>query len=170
MKKERQYESLYFNGQPTEKWNTQALLKPFITELENNNYICEIIWLYEKNIAACTACRTCQQTWDCFGCRFHDDAYDLFDRALVCDMIVLATPIYSWYYTPSMKVCLPVLYMVWTSIMVKKKVHRFGKGKSHFYRDLWLSSRKGGRPLGTGTHKILQAFAVKLFRNAYRTW
>ena len=90
-------------GSPRKNGNTQALLKPFITELENNNYICEIIWLYEKNIAACTACRTCQQTWDCFGCRFHDDAYDLFDRVLACDMIVLATPIYSWYCTPPMK-------------------------------------------------------------------
>ena len=30
----------------------------------------------------------------------------IFDRVLACDLIVLATPIYSWYCTPPMKALL----------------------------------------------------------------
>ena len=90
-------------GSPRKKGNTSALLKPFCEQLRKMGHTSEIIWLYDKKIAPCTACRGCQTDWSTFACRIDDDAYDIFDRVLDCDLLVLATPIYSWYCTPPMK-------------------------------------------------------------------
>ena len=44
--------------------------------------------------------------WTAFGCAQRDDVPTIFDKVLACDLIVLATPIYSWYCTPPMKALL----------------------------------------------------------------
>ena len=93
-------------GSPRKSGNTAALLIPFIKELSVQGHHCETIWLYEKNILPCTACRCCQKDWSGFGCRIQDDAWELFDRVMACDLLVLATPVYSWYCTPPMKALL----------------------------------------------------------------
>lgn len=37
---------------------------------------------------------------------YNDDAQEIFDKIIACDVIMLATPIYSWYCTPPMKALL----------------------------------------------------------------
>lgn len=93
-------------GSPRKDGNTNVLLKPFIEELELNGDQCDLIWLHDKHIEPCIACRTCQSDWTVFGCRYNDDAQEIFDKIHACDVIVLATPIYSWYCTPPMKAIL----------------------------------------------------------------
>lgn len=90
-------------GSPRKNGNTASLLKPFCERLADNGHDCETVWLYDKKISPCTACRACQKDWGGFNCRIHDDAYELFERVQACDVLVLATPIYSWYCTPPMK-------------------------------------------------------------------
>jgi multimeric flavodoxin WrbA len=90
-------------GSPRKSGNTSALLKPFMEELASRSVSCDLVQLYGKRIEPCTACRTCQKDWKRFGCRWNDDAAEIFDKVLACDLIVLATPIYSWYCTPPMK-------------------------------------------------------------------
>lgn len=90
-------------GSPRETGNTASLLKPFIEELEAFGSEYDLISLYDKNISPCIACRVCQADWTKFGCRFVDDAQEIFDKILESDTVVLATPIYSWYCTPPMK-------------------------------------------------------------------
>jgi len=90
-------------GSPRKNGNTAKLLKPFVEELVKYGVEYELIWLYDKNIESCIACRACQTDWSIFGCKYDDDMQDIFDRVLACDMLVLATPIYSWYCTPPMK-------------------------------------------------------------------
>jgi multimeric flavodoxin WrbA len=91
---------------PRKNGNTSKLLNPFIAELEQHQAQHELIWLYNKHIESCTACLTCQKDWTIFGCRHKDDAQEFFDKILDSDVIVLATPIYSWYCTPPMKALL----------------------------------------------------------------
>lgn len=93
-------------GSPRKNGNTMSLLSPFIAELEANGPICEVIWLYEKHLLPCTACRVCQKDWSVFGCRQQDDMQEIFDAVLASDLLVLATPIYAWYCTPPMKTVL----------------------------------------------------------------
>ena len=97
---------LILMGSPRHKGNTYELLKPFMEELNLNNVQHELIWLYDKNIKPCLACRNCQKDWTIFGCPIKDDVQEIFDKILECDLIVLATPIYSWYCTAPMKALL----------------------------------------------------------------
>ena len=93
-------------GSPRREGNTVQLLKPFTQELEDLGWETETIWLYEKELRPCLACRHCQRDWSIFGCSQADDMGEIFNRVLDSDLIVLATPIYSWYCTPPMKAVL----------------------------------------------------------------
>ena len=93
-------------GSPRKEGNTAALLTPFCEELQSAGAETEVHWLYDLDIRPCMACRACQKDWTVFGCAQKDDVQMLFDRILASALIVLATPIYSWYCTPPMKALL----------------------------------------------------------------
>jgi len=93
-------------GSPRKNGNTAALLKPFTEELVNNDVECELVQLYAQDIRPCIACRCCQKDWSKFGCQHEDDGQLLFDKIMGSDVLVLASPIYSWYCTPPMKALL----------------------------------------------------------------
>ena len=97
---------LILMGSPRKAGNTAALLKPFAQAMEDGGAAQETVWLYDQDIRPCTACRACQTDWSKFGCRHDDDMQRIFDKVLACDLLVLATPIYSWYCTPPMKATL----------------------------------------------------------------
>ena len=93
-------------GSPRKNGNTIQLLRPFVERLEAKGCDCKLIWLYDRQIHPCRACRTCQRDWTRFGCPERDDMQEIFDGVLDCELLVLATPIYSWYCTPPMKAVL----------------------------------------------------------------
>ena len=93
-------------GSPRKNGNTAALLEPFVQELEQSGAEVETLWLYDREIRPCVACRGCQQDWAVFGCALQDGVADIAARVLTADLIVLATPIYSFYCTPPMKALL----------------------------------------------------------------
>lgn len=93
-------------GSPRKNGNTAALLEPFCEELRKGGAETETVWLYGRDIRPCVACRACQRDWAAFGCSQKDDVQAIFDLVLESSLIVLATPIYSWYCTPPMKALL----------------------------------------------------------------
>lgn len=93
-------------GSPRKNGNTHALLVPFLEELQAGGHETDLFWLYDMDIHGCTACRTCQKDWTIFGCRIQDDMQQIFDSIYQADLLVLATPIYSWYCTAPMKAAL----------------------------------------------------------------
>ena len=97
---------LVLMGSPRKQGNTAALLLPFWEEVESRRAETETVWLYDRDIRPCVACRACQKDWTVFGCAQQDDVQEIFDKVLACDLLVLATPIYSWYCTPPMKTLL----------------------------------------------------------------
>lgn len=90
-------------GSPRKNGNTAAITAPFINELQSDGHETETIWLYDKDIKPCLACRACQKDWTIFGCAREDDVQEIFDKILASDLIVFATPIYCWYCTAPMK-------------------------------------------------------------------
>ncbi len=90
-------------GSPRKNGNTASLCVPFAEELEKNDCVCERFSLYGMKLLPCLACRTCQKDWGIFGCPQDDDMQKIFDAVLASDLLVLATPIYSWYCTPPVK-------------------------------------------------------------------
>ncbi len=90
-------------GSPRKNGNTSELLGPFIEELELGGIDYSLIWLYDKKIKPCIACQECQNNHTDFGCPQNDDLQEIFCAIMESDVIVLATPIYSWYCTAPMK-------------------------------------------------------------------
>ena len=93
-------------GSPRKEGNTAQLLRPFCEELKKQGCSYTMTWLYDKNIEPCHACRACQTDWSSFACAFHDDMYEIAETILSSTMLILATPIYSWYCTAPMKAAL----------------------------------------------------------------
>ena len=156
-------------GSPRKNGNTMQLLQPFMQQLQQSGCECELIWLYDKNIQPCRACRCCQKDHTIFGCAIRDDMPDIFDSVLQCDLLVLATPIYSWYCTPPMKSVLDRLVYGMNKILRRAKRPRAVGGKSPCTgNDLRLSARKRRRPVGKRHPALLQALAASICRHAGR--
>lgn len=116
-------------GSPRKKGNTYQLLKPFMEKLELKQNQCELIWLYDKHIEPCIACRKCQKDWTIFGCHYLDDMQQIFNKVYDSDVILLATPIYSWYCTPPMKALLDRLVYGMNKYYGDKKGPSLWEGK-----------------------------------------
>jgi multimeric flavodoxin WrbA len=97
---------LILEGSPRKHGNTQALTRPFREELESNGVKCESVWLYDKNILPCLACRACQSDWEHPFCVRKDDLQELMPKIMESELLVLSTPIYVWYCTAPMKALL----------------------------------------------------------------
>ena len=117
-------------GSPRRNGNTAALLTPFCEELERSGIGTETVWLYDRDIQPCVACRACQVDWTGFGCSRRDDGQALFDLVLASDLLVLATPIYVWYCTPPMKALLDRLVYGMNKYYGERKGPALWAGKS----------------------------------------
>lgn len=115
---------------PRKQGNTAALTQPFQAQLERLGWTCRVTWLYDLDIRPCQACRVCQQDWSVFGCPQADDMQAVFDGVSACDLLVLATPIYSWYCTPPMKAVLDRLVYGMNKYYGREKGPSLWAGKS----------------------------------------
>jgi len=113
-------------GSPRLKGNTAELLKPFISELEQNKTEVTYITLQDKNIQPCKGCYSCQNVNEAYGCIQQDDVAEIMDSIIACDCLILATPIYTWYCTAPMKALLDRHYGL---------NKYYGKAKSSLWED-----------------------------------
>ena len=93
-------------GSPRREGNTAALIAPFLDECTILGVETEVICLYDKKIGPCLGCKVCQDCMDRLGCVQLDDFQEIYDVMVHCDVIVPATPIYTFYCTAPMKVLL----------------------------------------------------------------
>ena len=93
-------------GSPRPQGNTAALTAPVLRVLEGGGVRCRTIRLHGRDIRPCTACRVCQRDWSGFCCVQKDDMGEIAEQVLESELLLLATPIYSWYCTPPMKAAL----------------------------------------------------------------
>ena len=66
----------------------------------------KIINLFDLDIKPCTACRSCQKDRNNPACVIDDGLREVFPEIMKAELIVLASPVYSWYCTPPMKALL----------------------------------------------------------------
>ena len=91
------------NGSPRRNGNTAELLKPFRERLLLLGAEIDDIFLKDYKVRPCLGCYACQNVSGEYGCVQKDDAEAVWMRAGEADLLVLATPIYSWYCTAEMK-------------------------------------------------------------------
>jgi len=90
-------------GSPRKNGNTAALTEVFLEECARLGLETECIDLDGARIQPCKGCMVCQDVHDGLGCVQQDDLQQIFDRILLSDVLVFATPIYAWYCTAPMK-------------------------------------------------------------------
>ena len=96
-----------FRGSPRKNGNTNALTDAVVDQLGfDKSAVVQSYNLYDMDIRPCTACRHCQQDWTTISCAQQDDMDRIFQSVLESDLLILASPIYSWYCTPPMKAML----------------------------------------------------------------
>ena len=122
--------ALLLMGSPRRNGNTAALLGTLREELEAAGMETETVQLYDRDVRPCTACRRCQEDWTVFGCSQADDVPGIFDQVLESGLLVLATPIYSWYCTPPMKALLDRLVYGMNKYYGREKGPSLWAGKS----------------------------------------
>jgi len=97
---------LVLTGSPRQKGNTATLLAPFLEELQRRGHLVHAVPLHGRRIKPCVECFHCQKILDSPGCRLKDDMEALYPAILAADVIVWATPIFTWFCTPEMKAAL----------------------------------------------------------------
>ena len=106
-----------------------GVLRPFLEEIQQAGHETEVLWLYEKKVLPCLACRVCQDVPDRFGCVQQDDMAELAEHILAADCMVLATPIYAWFCTAPMKAMLDRLVYGMNKYYGKKRGDALWRGK-----------------------------------------
>ena len=91
-------------GSMRKNGNTEMLVRPFIEELTVHGAEIRTIWLCDKRIEPCRGCFVCQNIDDEPGCAIQDEMEQIYAAVQAADCIVFATPMYSWFCTPPMKV------------------------------------------------------------------
>lgn len=94
---------LILMGSPRLGGNTAELCKPLLETFRENNASVRYVTLADKDIRPCKGCYACQNVEGEYGCVQKDDMYAIVEDVLWADLIILATPIYSWYCTGPMK-------------------------------------------------------------------
>ena len=101
---------LVLMGSPRKQGHTATLLRPFLDELEALGHSADPVVLRGKAIQGCIECFRCQKVLDGPGCGLRDDMDALYPLVLAADVIVWATPIFTWFCPPEMKACLDRLF------------------------------------------------------------
>lgn len=97
-------------GSPDPNRRTGELCKPFLDELKLHQAEVDFITLHDKSIAPCLGCYHCQNIAKEYGCVQYDDMQDIIGSILNADVLVFATPIYTWQATPPLKAVMDRMY------------------------------------------------------------
>ena len=97
-------------GNTREKSNTKALAKVFADELTAKGIETTVSSLIGKNINTCVGCEGCHENIDSFGCVIDDEMQEIAKEILSADLVVFASPIYTWMPTPPLKALMDRFY------------------------------------------------------------
>lgn len=97
-------------GNTRVKSNTEALAKIFAGELAAKGIEVSQVSLKGKSIQSCVGCDECHDVLESFGCVINDDMQEIAKEILSSDLIVFASPIYTWMPTPPLKAVMDRLY------------------------------------------------------------
>ena len=95
---------LIISSSPRKGGNSEQLCAEFMRGAQVAGNEVEVIALRGKKMNFCLGCEVCQKNGG--TCVHQDDVPAILDKILACDVLVLATPVYSWYCTPPMKALL----------------------------------------------------------------
>jgi multimeric flavodoxin WrbA len=90
-------------GSPRKKGKTAQTLDLFENNLLIKGYDVERICLTDHQIKGCVGCHSCMNKNDAPECVLKDDAISIFEKMILADVIVYASPIYCYDFTSQFK-------------------------------------------------------------------
>ena len=87
------------NGSPRAEGNTSELVRQFLKNVGNRADV-EEVRIFGMDISGCRNCGACQKATLGTHCAVKDDMTGLYQKFLSSDVIVFASPIYMWQFTP----------------------------------------------------------------------
>lgn len=142
---------LVLMGSPRLHGNTAELLKPMLSVFKDADAAVRYVTLAEKHILPCLGCYACQDVAGEYGCAQRDDMHVIAADMQWADLIVLTTPIYSWYCTAQMKAVLDRHY-----------------GMNKYYGSASGSLWAGKRVAIVATHGYEDAYATEPFETGVK--
>ncbi|MCR5371282.1 MAG: flavodoxin family protein [Clostridium sp.] len=124
------FKTCCLKGSPRYNGNTGALTDIVLGELEKAGSPVRSFSLYDMELEPCIACRKCQKDWNTVTCSRNDDMHVIFDAVMESDLILLSTPVYSWYCTPPMKTALDRMVYAMNMYYGEKRGPSLWSGKS----------------------------------------
>ena len=134
------------NGSPRVHGNTAELAKPFLEELTSGGATLSNYTLVNMHVASCKGCYHCQDVANEYGCYQQDDMHAIAKSIIESDLIVLVTPIYTWFCTTELKAVLDRFY-----------------GLAKYYRSAEGNFAEGKRIAILATHGYDAAYAADPF-------
>jgi len=90
-------------GSPRKRGNTATVLGLFESLLTDNGHKVDRINIVDYEVKGCLGCQTCQDKRHELVCRQDDDAVKIFNRLRVADVVVYASPLYTYSFPAQMK-------------------------------------------------------------------
>ncbi|MBQ7535106.1 MAG: flavodoxin family protein [Stomatobaculum sp.] len=118
-----------FRGSPRKNGNTNALTDSAVSCFREAGCSITEFDLYDMEIFPCRACRACQEDWTVVNCIQEDDFGKAAAAVQESDLILLATPIYSWYCTAPMKALLDRMVYAFNMYYGEKRGPSLWEGK-----------------------------------------
>ena len=118
-----------FRGSPRKNGNTNALTDAAVSCFREAGCSITVFDLYDMEILPCRACRVCQEDWTRVHCIQEDDFGKAAAAVQESDLILLATPIYSWYCTAPMKALLDRMVYAFNMYYGEKRGPSLWEGK-----------------------------------------
>lgn len=92
--------SVIFNGSPRKHGNTSELTSLISEGLSERGIPTDEVMLFGFDISGCSNCGSCQKGMSDPYCALADDMIPLYPRFLEADLVIIASPIYMWQFTP----------------------------------------------------------------------
>lgn len=99
---------LIISSSPRKNGNSEALSAEFARGAADGGNQVEKINLREKKIGYCINCDACRRNQG--DCVFKDDAQEIVQKALDCDVLVLSTPVYFYNVSAQLKTLIDRFY------------------------------------------------------------
>ncbi len=97
------------NGSPRKQGNTAALVKAFTEGAESAGNTVTEFFLDRMNIHGCKGCFGGHSSKEC-PCVQKDDMGQIYPAVRACDVIVLASPLYSWNMSGQLRTAIDRLF------------------------------------------------------------
>ena len=97
------------NGSPRKKGNTSTLVKAFREGAESAGHSVTEFILHDMNIHGCKGCFGGHNSREC-PCVQQDDMNQIYPAVKVCDVVVMATPLYYWNMSGQLRTAIDRLF------------------------------------------------------------